>query len=62
MPKYRVMGRLQHDGQIYEPGDAVEIGEKAAAGLVAIGVLAPADGTAKGEDERKGKGQGKPAP
>lgn len=49
MPNYTVKSNLRHDGEVYKPGDTIELNTKIADPLVKDGVLA--DPTKKVEDE-----------
>ncbi|GAB6039313.1 hypothetical protein JCM15519_38720 [Fundidesulfovibrio butyratiphilus] len=67
--KYTVKDRLEHNGKVYEAGSAVDLDEKAAAPLVAVGVLEPDPDAPKApkkpgktDDTKAGPEGGDPAP
>lgn len=47
MPLYTANWRIKNSGTVIQPGQAVELPEKAAAALVASGALSPAPVTPK---------------
>ncbi len=56
--KYIVQEPLRHDGEDFPVGSTIEIGSKAAASLVAAGVLIePATAKAKAEAEAQAKAE-----
>lgn len=54
MPKYLVKSPLKMDGKTFKPGDQVELSEKEAPAILAVGTIEPVDLDETGSKKKKG--------
>ena len=49
---YTVVSQVTHDGEPYEPGDKISLGDSAAAALIDVGAIKPAGKAKAAEPEQ----------